>query len=58
MLNQFLNWFGKNRKPIGYTIGTVNVLGALQYFYQGENISACVSLVLGLAILLDTWEFK
>jgi hypothetical protein len=56
MFEKFKVWFGLYRKPIGYTIGTVNVLGGLQYFAQDNSAQGWLFFMIGYIILLDTWD--
>lgn len=56
MFEKFKVWFGTYRKPIGYTIGTVNVLGGLQYFSKGDTTQGWTFFMIGYIILLDTWD--
>jgi hypothetical protein len=56
MFEKFAVWFGTYRKPIGYTIGGVNVLSGLQYFAQGNTAQGWLFFMIGYIILLDTWD--
>ena len=56
MFEKFKVWFGTYRKPIGYTIGGINVLGGLQYFAQGNSAQGWLFFMIGYIILLDTWD--
>ena len=58
MLDKFIVWFGNNRKTIGYTIGGVNVLSGINYAVQGNYGLALLWLIIGGAIVLDSYEFK
>ena len=58
MLDKFIVWFGNNRKTIGYTIGGVNVLSGINYVVQGNYGLALLWLIIGGAIILDSYEFK
>lgn len=58
MLDKFIVWFGNNRKTIGYTIGGVNVLSGINYVVQGNYGLALLWLIIGGAIVLDSYEFK
>ena len=35
MKDKFIEWFGRNRRKIGYTVGVLNVLGGASYLLQG-----------------------
>jgi len=56
MFEKFKVWFGLYRKPIGYTIGGINVLAGLQYFGQGNSAQGWLFFMIGYIILLDTWD--
>ena len=58
MLDKFIVWFGNNRRAIGYTIGGVNVLSGINYAVQGNYGLALLWLIIGSAIILDSYEFK
>ena len=58
MLDKFIVWFGNNRKAIGYTIGGVNVLSGINFAVQGNYGLALLWLIIGGAIILDSYEFK
>lgn len=51
-------WFGKYRKPIGYTIGISNLIMGLAAIAVDDYMSAVFWLVLGSAIVIDTKYFK
>jgi hypothetical protein len=55
---KFAEWFGRNRKTIGYTIGGINLLSGLSYMAQGQSGPGMLWIVIGFLILFDTWEFK
>jgi hypothetical protein len=56
MFEKFKVWFGTYRKPIGYTIGTINLLGGIQYLNQGNSAQGWSFIMIGYIILLDTWD--
>lgn len=56
MFEKFAVWFGTYRKPIGYTIGGINLLSGLQYFAQGNTAQGWLFFMIGYIILLDTWD--
>jgi hypothetical protein len=58
MVDKFFVWFGNNRKTIGYTIGGINVLSGINYAVQGNYGLALLWLIIGSAIILDSYEFK
>lgn len=57
-MSKFFEWFGRNRKPIGYTIGVLNVLVAVNHLLHGETGLAVLWFVIGGTILFDTYEYK
>jgi hypothetical protein len=58
MLDKFIVWFGNNRRAIGYTIGGVNVLSGINFAFQGNYGLSLLWLIIGGAIILDSYEFK
>ena len=58
MKDKFIEWFGRNRRTIGYTIGGLNLLVALSHLIQGHYGLMLLWLVIGSMIVFDTWEFK
>lgn len=58
MKDKFFTWFGRNRRPIGYVIGGMNLLTALSHLLQGNLGLMLFWLVIGCMIIFDTWEFK
>lgn len=58
MKDKFFEWFGRNRKKIGYTVGGLNLFAGLSYFMQGQSISGIIWLIIGAMIVFDTKEFK
>ena len=57
-MNKFLDWFYKNRKPIGYTIGGLNLLSAVNYAVNGDYGMAVLWTVIGAFLVIDAYEFK
>jgi len=58
MLDKFIVWFGNNRRAIGYSIGGINVLSGINFAVQGNYGLALLWLIIGGAIILDSYEFK
>jgi hypothetical protein len=58
MLDKFIVWFGNNRRAIGYGIGGVNLLSGINFAVQGNYGLALLWLIIGGAIILDSYEFK
>ena len=57
MIDKFFIWFGRNRKTIGYTIGGLNLLLAVNYLIQGQYGMAMLWLLIGGMIVYDTRGF-
>jgi hypothetical protein len=57
-MNTFFEWFGRNRKTIGYTVGGVNLGAGIAAIAGGSFWPGIVWLVLGGSIILDTRMFK
>ena len=57
-MNEFLNWFNKHRKSIGYVIGGLNLGSGLGYIMADDWLSGILWLIIGTAIIIDTKEFK
>jgi hypothetical protein len=57
-MTKFLEWMNRNRKQIGYTIGGLNLLAAVNYYFQGQTGMAVVWTVIGLFLVFDAYEFK
>ena len=58
MLDKFFEWFGRNRKTIGYTVGGVNLGSGIAAIAGGSVWPGVLWLVLGAAIILDAKVFK
>jgi hypothetical protein len=57
-MNEFLNWFNKHRKSIGYVIGGLNLGSGLGYIMADDWLSGILWLIVGTLIIIDTKEFK
>ena len=57
-MNKFLDWLHNNRRPIGYTIGGLNLLAALSHLVNGNYGLAVLGLVIGGFLVLDARGFK
>lgn len=57
-MTKFLDWMNRNRKQIGYTVGGLNLLAAVNYYFQGQTGLAVVWTVIGLFLVFDAYEFK
>lgn len=58
MIDKFLNWFYSRRKPIGYTIGGLNVLAGINHIIHGDFGLALLWLAVGMMLIIDAHEFK
>jgi hypothetical protein len=57
-MNEFLNWFNKHRKSIGYVVGGLNLGSGFGYIASGEVMTGIIWLLIGTVIVIDTKEFK
>ena len=57
-MSNFLTWFERNRKSIGYVVGGANLGSGIGQIAKGEIANGAMMVVLGLAIILDTRMFK
>lgn len=57
-MKKFVEWFNRSRKPVGYTIGSLNVLLGLSYALEGLTGMAVLWVIIGGWIIYDTYEFK
>ena len=57
-MNTFFEWFGRNRKTIGYGIGTINILAGVNDIVFGSSITGGMFLAIGVLIVLDAKAYK
>lgn len=57
-MEKFMDWFGRNRIKIGYTVGSLNVLNGLLSISVGDTWTGIFFIVLGSAIIFDAKVFK
>ena len=57
-MDKFFEWFGRNRKTIGYLVGGANLGSGIVQIVSGSFWPGIVWLVLGASIILDTRMFK
>ena len=57
MKDKFLIWLGRNRRPIGYTVGALNLLVAGSHLAQGGYGPAVLWPVSGARVVIDTCGF-
>lgn len=55
---KFVQWFERNRKTIGYTIGGLNIVSGLGQIADGQFMPGIVWLVLGISLVFDAYKFK
>jgi hypothetical protein len=53
MKDKIINWFVNNWKPIGYTIGTVNIISGLGDMMTGSFWFGLFWIALGSFIIYD-----
>jgi hypothetical protein len=58
MKDKFIDWFGRNRQTIGYTVGGLNLFAGVSYLFQGQAVAGIIWLIIGGMIIFDTREFK
>jgi hypothetical protein len=58
MVDNFLNWFARNRILIGYMVGSINLLNGFMNLHNGRVFDGIFWLIMGAIIVLDTKEFK
>jgi hypothetical protein len=58
MKDKFIEWFGRNRKTIGYSVGGANIVSSIVHLSNGQIVSGVVWLIVGSMIIFDTYEFK
>lgn len=57
-LNNLLDWAYSKRKPVGYTVGGLNILVSLSHLLQGEFGLALLWFAIGTMLVFDAKEFK
>ena len=57
-MDNFLNWFSRHRKSIGYVIGGLNLGSGIGYIMADDLVSGILWLIIGTLIVIDTKEFK
>lgn len=53
-----MEWFGRNRKTIGYTIGGLNLFNGLLSIVFGSFVTGLFWAVLGAALIIDAKYYK
>jgi len=57
-MTNFIAWFERNRKNIGYSIGFLNVVSGLGQIADGQVWPGVMWLMLGTALMFDAYKFK
>jgi hypothetical protein len=57
-MSKFLEWFDRNRRTIGYCIGTANIIDGTLLVIFGEYSFGIFWMLLGAFIVFDSWEMK
>jgi hypothetical protein len=57
-MDKFFEWFGRNRKTIGYTVGGLNMLNGIISVVAGDIANGIFWIILGSAIVFDAKMFK
>jgi hypothetical protein len=58
MKDKFIDWFSRNRRTIGYTVGGLNAFAGVSYLFQGQTVAGIIWLIIGGMLIFDTREFK
>jgi hypothetical protein len=58
MISKFLDYVYSKRKPIGYTIGGLNVLVGINHIFHGDFGLALLWFAIGMILVMDAYEFK
>ena len=57
-MNNFLTWVGRNRIPIGCSIGALNFFTAGHNLAIGDVFNAVMFLIYGIVITIDVLDSK
>ena len=58
MFSKFLDYIYSKRKPIGYTVGGLNVLVGVNHLIHGDFGLALLWFAIGMMLVMDAYEFK
>lgn len=58
MISKFLGWLYAKRKPVGYTIGGLNVLSGINYLVHGDFGMASLWVAIGMMLVMDAYDSK
>lgn len=56
-MTKFFEWFDRNRKAVGYTVGTMNILVGLNHFVNADAGLAVLWLVIGTFLIWDAYAY-
>lgn len=57
-MSKFFEWVGRNRKPISYTIGGLNLLAAVNFAIQGYHGMAVLWIAIAFMLIWDGYDSK
>lgn len=57
-MNKFFEWVNRRRQAIGYTVGGLNVLAAINYARLDMTVMAVAWTVIGVFLIWDAYENK
>ena len=52
-MNQAFNWLSAHRRPIGYTIAALNIVGGVIDITNGNTVIGVAQILLGAFIAVD-----
>ena len=52
-MDKFFNWFNKNRRVIGFTIGGLCLLSSVTNLLAGDAIACVLYFLVGVMIIVD-----
>ena len=55
MKDKLIFWFSENRKKIGYTLGTLNILSGFNSLYTGQTSNGLMMLFVGSVLIFDAY---
>lgn len=57
-MDKFFEWTSRNWKPIGYTIGALNLLAGISNLVNDNYTLAVVNLAIAVVLITDAWRVK
>jgi hypothetical protein len=58
MIGKFLDYVYSKRKPIGYTVGGLNVLTGINHLINGDFGLALLWFAIGMMLVMDAYDIK